>query len=120
MPRRIPDYPDAFAGWNLISSMGSLISVGASLVFLYIVYDLFTNDSQNTNNIISNNYDYSNSDINTSYTNKNTWATLPYFVSGEVFNLNAPSANTIEYAVISPVPTHVFNNNPILPESTKH
>ena len=120
MPRRIPDYPDAFAGWNLISSMGSLISVGASLVFLYIVYDLFTNDIQNTNNIISNNYAYSYADINNSYNNKNTCATLPYFVSGEVFNLNAPSANTIEYAVISPVPTHVFNNNPVLPESTNH
>ncbi len=38
MPRRISDYPDAFAGWNLISSFGSIISVVAAWLFLYIVY----------------------------------------------------------------------------------
>jgi cytochrome c oxidase subunit 1 len=38
MPRRISDYPDAFAGWNLISSFGSIISVIATILFLHIVY----------------------------------------------------------------------------------
>ncbi len=38
MPRRIPDYPDAFAGWNMVSSIGSTISMGAALYFVYIVY----------------------------------------------------------------------------------
>ena len=38
MPRRISDYPDAFAGWNLVSSFGSLISVIATWLFLYILY----------------------------------------------------------------------------------
>jgi cytochrome c oxidase subunit 1 len=32
MPRRIPDYPDAFAGWNEISSYGAYL-VGASTLF---------------------------------------------------------------------------------------
>ena len=38
MPRRISDYADAFAGWNLISSLGSLISVIATVVFLDALY----------------------------------------------------------------------------------
>lgn len=42
MPRRIPDYPDAFAGWNAIASYGSYVSVVASLVFFYVVYATLT------------------------------------------------------------------------------
>jgi len=34
MPRRIADYPDAFAGWNFVASMGSYISFAGLLVFL--------------------------------------------------------------------------------------
>ncbi len=38
MPRRIPDYPDAFAGWNAISTYGSYISAVGVLVFLYAIW----------------------------------------------------------------------------------
>ena len=38
MPRRISDYADAFAGWNLISSLGSGVSVLATWLFLYLLY----------------------------------------------------------------------------------
>ncbi len=34
MPRRYADYPDAFAGWNYVSSIGSYISVVGLAVFL--------------------------------------------------------------------------------------
>jgi len=43
MPRRIPDYPDAYAGWNYVSSFGSYISVFAILIFFVIVYETLTN-----------------------------------------------------------------------------
>ncbi|MCF8470548.1 MAG: cytochrome c oxidase subunit I [Parvibaculum sp.] len=35
MPRRYSDYPDAFAHWNLISSLGSYISAFGVVIFLY-------------------------------------------------------------------------------------
>ncbi len=38
MPRRIPDYPDAFAGWNYVSSIGSYISFGSALLFVFIIF----------------------------------------------------------------------------------
>jgi cytochrome c oxidase subunit I len=35
MPRRYVDYPDAYAGWNYISSIGSYIFAAGMLVFFY-------------------------------------------------------------------------------------
>jgi len=41
MPRRIADYPDAFAGMNLVSSIGAYISaVGLMVFFVGIAYSL--------------------------------------------------------------------------------
>jgi len=65
MPRRIADYPDAFSTWNAVSSFGSLISVVATVLFGYIIYDLFANGP-----VVSN----------------NPWAVPAYFTSSQEFD----------------------------------
>jgi heme/copper-type cytochrome/quinol oxidase subunit 1 len=118
MPRRIPDYPDAFAGWNYVSSIGSIISVIATFLFLYIVYDLFINKSTNTNNIVNRDYNKSNTDINIEYLNNNPWGPSSAFLTTNSSLNNFPLyGNTLEYSVTSPIPTHVYNNTPLLGES---
>ena len=39
MPRRYSDYPDFYAGWNFISRLGSIVSVIASLIFIFILWE---------------------------------------------------------------------------------
>jgi cytochrome c oxidase subunit 1 len=38
MPRRIPDYPDVYGGWNMVSSLGALLTMLGTLMFYYIVF----------------------------------------------------------------------------------
>jgi cytochrome c oxidase subunit 1 len=41
MPRRYIDYPDAYAQWNLVSSLGMIFVSAAMLVWLYTTIDAF-------------------------------------------------------------------------------
>lgn len=72
MPRRISDYPDAFAGWNYIASLGSMISVAATVFFCYIIINMFT--------------------IQFRSTKRNTWRTYPAKLSFFGLILDAPVA----------------------------
>src|ERR671913_651226 len=50
MPRRYADYPDAFAGWNLVSSIGSYIFLLGLFVFMYGVFVAFRSKQQAAGN----------------------------------------------------------------------
>nr|WMV00338.1 cytochrome oxidase subunit I [Maoricicada cassiope]WMV00351.1 cytochrome oxidase subunit I [Maoricicada mangu]WMV00364.1 cytochrome oxidase subunit I [Maoricicada iolanthe] len=41
MPRRYSDYPDAYMSWNMISSMGSIMSLIGIMFLLFIVWESF-------------------------------------------------------------------------------
>jgi cytochrome c oxidase subunit 1 len=45
-PRRISDYPDAYASWNYIESIGSMISLISLFLFLYIIYRQFSDQKR--------------------------------------------------------------------------
>ena len=88
MPRRIPDYPDAFAGWNFIASIGSIISVFAVLVFIKVMVDQMINGHAIT---------------------RNPWFMLLYFSSMvKGFLKKTFSAKSIEWSIISPPSFHAF------------
>jgi cytochrome c oxidase subunit 1 len=92
MPRRIPDYPDAFAGWNLISSFGSIVSIVATLVFIYVVYDLLSKQEFN----LASNY----------------WRVPAFFESSRGVSLTE-TASTLEWSLSSPPSFHTVNSLPV-------
>jgi cytochrome c oxidase subunit 1 len=91
MPRRISDYPDAFAGWNLISSFGSIVSVVATLLFLYIVYLQL---------------------IEARPTVRHPWLS-PEFYNDSLQTLLNRSYGSLEWALTNPPKPHAFVSLPI-------
>ena len=91
MPRRISDYPDAFAGWNLVSSFGSIISVVATALFLFIL-----------------NVQLVHGEVTSRY----PWLTPQYFsdMFQTLFNRNY---NSLEWSLTSPPKPHAFVSLPL-------
>ena len=50
MPRRYVDYPDAYAGWNYISSMGSFVTLIGLAVFFIMLVHAFVRQKQSADN----------------------------------------------------------------------
>lgn len=92
MPRRISDYPDAFAGWNLISSYGSIISVVATALFLYVVYIQLLEGKA---------------------TSRYPWASPQFFSDLLQINLNR-AYNSLEWCLNSPPKPHAFVSLPLM------
>nr|QWT71638.1 cytochrome c oxidase subunit 1 [Saussurella borneensis] len=46
MPRRYSDYPDCYTSWNVVSSIGSSISMVGIIFFIYIVWESMTSNRQ--------------------------------------------------------------------------
>jgi len=91
MPRRISDYPDAFAGWNLISSYGSIISVIATWLFLYIVYVQLVEGKA---------------------ASRYPWLTAEFY-SDILQTLLNRNSNSLEWALNSPPKPHAFVSLPL-------
>lgn len=86
MPRRIPDYPDAFAGWNYVSSIGSIIAIASLFLFIYIIYDQLVNGITNRN------------------THKLIYKTPDFIESNRIFKFNVIKSSSIEFLLKSPPP----------------
>ena len=41
MPRRVVDYTEAYAFWNMVSSIGAFIGGAGTLIFVYLLYEAF-------------------------------------------------------------------------------
>ena len=52
MPRRIPDYPDAYAEWNLIASFGSYITAFGLLLFFFNIYTSLLKSKEKTESTV--------------------------------------------------------------------
>nr|UXD79078.1 cytochrome c oxidase subunit I [Stolotermes victoriensis] len=46
MPRRYSDYPDGYTAWNIVSSIGSMISFISIMMFIFILWESMSSNRQ--------------------------------------------------------------------------
>jgi heme/copper-type cytochrome/quinol oxidase subunit 1 len=90
-PRRIPDYPDAFKGWNEISSYGSIVSIFSTIIFGIALYKTFISDK----------------------TSNNThWSWASYWAPTNMIIASVPSVtSSMEWVLRSPTPHHSYDDS---------
>ena len=99
MPRRISDFADAFTGWNMVSSFGSLISVASTFVFLFMVYSQFKYHGKPASN--------------------NVWSS-PAFYSDILRHDQNRSYDSLEWCLDNPPKPHAFVSLPLQSSMFKH
>lgn len=100
MPRRIPDYPDAFTPWNYISSLGSFITIISIIVFIVCLYQQVTIKE---------------------IAGSNPWGYVEgYFYDNNIKNMYFKDSSTsIEWILNSPINAHPYRDLPIMSDSEK-
>lgn len=88
MPRRIPDYPDSYAGWNAIASYGSYIALFSTLFFFYLVFNTLVTARKTP-------------------ARNNPWN----------FEDSKVGSTTLEWEISSPPAYHTFNEIPVIRET---
>jgi len=94
MPRRIPDYPDAYFSWNMIASFGSYIALFSTLFFFYLVFEAISS--------------------------KNICIDQPWKFNSLLVNSQITSnsgSSSLEWVISSPPAYHTFEETPLIVES---
>lgn len=95
MPRRIPNYPDAYFGWNFLASFGSIISLISLILFFYVIYNQLVHGLENKNTVaVANLYEPDFLESNLIFTNEN----------------NSMKATSIEWITTTPPALHTFSS----------
>ncbi len=95
MPRRIPDYPDAYGPWNYLSTVGSVLSLISAFLFVFIIFHTLKKGKRIKNNQWGEEMHESD-----------------YGKDGGI--------TTLEWTVPSPPPFHCFEDTPKLTYLEKH
>jgi cytochrome c oxidase subunit 1 len=95
MPRRIPDYPDAFTEWNAISSFGSIVSLVASIIFFYTVYRTF-------------------SDLNDKGVTQDQIEVTRHFFDDNIDAKDIGGVTSLEWTLDNPPVLHTFEQQPYI------
>ena len=97
-PRRIPDYPDAYQGWNKVASLGSMISMVSIIIFLVGVYKTLTGPEYSPEREESR--------------------VIPFYNDNERVS-QLSGVRTLEFALPTPPMYHHYNHLPVVNEVLK-